>query len=141
MSQHALRVANEAFYKTFESLDFERMSTLWARSLPVSCVHPGWDLVYGLEAVMQSWKAIFEGTTEIRFRIEDAQITAGAAHGWVVCREILSTVVQGMPVENVLTTTNTFVLEDGEWRITHHHSAPLLAGKPRNVRPPETVLH
>jgi hypothetical protein len=97
--------------------------------------------VSGFEGVMQSWRSIFEGASEMRFRVEDALITAGPEHGWVVCREILSTVVQGMPLENVLTTTNTFVLEAGEWRIAHHHSAPLLAGKPRNVRPPETLLH
>jgi ketosteroid isomerase-like protein len=141
MTRHALRAANEAFYAAFQSLDLERMESLWAREGLVSCVHPGWDLVSGREAVIQSFRTIFEGTTSIRFRIEDAHITAGTEVGFVVCRELLSTEVQGVTVENVLTTTNAFVREQGEWRITHRHAAPLLAGKPRTVRPPPTLLH
>lgn len=141
MSQHALRAANAAFYAAFERLDLEAMANLWARSVHVSCVHPGWDIVLGYEAVMQSWRTIFDGTSEIHFRTEDAQITASGTSGWVVSREILSTTVQNMPVENVLSTVNVFVLEGGVWRVAHHHAAPLLAGKPRAARRPDVVLH
>ena len=141
MTQHALRGANQAFYAAFERLDLEAMTNLWARSVPVSCVHPGWDLVLGYEAVMQSWRAIFEGTSEIHFRSEDAQVTSRENCGWVVSREVLSTVVQGMPVENTLSACNVFVLEEGVWRVAHHHAAPLLAGKPRAARKPDVVLH
>jgi ketosteroid isomerase-like protein len=142
MSQHQLRLASTHFYKTFERLDLETMSQLWARNVPVSCVHPGWDLVLGHQAVMESWRAIFEGTTELSFETEDAQVTAGSEMGWVVSRELLRTTVQGMPVENTLTAVNTFVLEEGVWRIAHHHAAPLLAGRPRApARAKDTVLH
>lgn len=141
MSQHALREANAAFYAAFQRLDYDAMAALWARSVQVSCVHPGWDLVLGYDAVMQSWRGIFDGTSELHFRSEDAQVTAGTEMGWVVSREILSTTVQSLPVENTLSTINTFVLEGGVWRIAHHHAAPLLAGKPRSVRKPDVVLH
>jgi ketosteroid isomerase-like protein len=141
MSQHAVRTANAAFYAAFERLDYDAMAALWARSVQVSCVHPGWDLVLGYEAVMQSWRGIFDGTGEIHFRSEDMQVTAGSGMGWVVSREILSTSVQGLPVENTLSTINTFVLEGSAWRIAHHHAAPLLAGKPRAARKPDVVLH
>jgi hypothetical protein len=107
MSQHALRAANTKFYRAFEQLDLSTMTTLWARGVPVSCVHPGWDLVLGHEAVVDSWRAIFEGTSEIHFHNEEAQVTAGSAMGWVVSRELLRTTVQGMPVENTLTVINT----------------------------------
>jgi len=141
MTQHALRAANQAFYAAFERLDLEAMTNLWARDVPVSCVHPGWDLVLGHEAVMQSWRSIFEGTSELHFRSEELQVTAGAEMGWAVSREVLSTTVQGMPVENTLTAVNTFVLEQGVWRVAHHHAAPLLGGKPRSPRKPDVVLH
>lgn len=141
MSQHALRAANGKFYKAFEQLDLTAMAALWARNVPVSCVHPGWDLVLGHDPVMNSWRAIFEGTSEIHFHNEEAQVTVGPTMGWVVSREMLRTMVQGMPVENTLTVINSFVLEEGVWRIAHHHAAPLLSGRPRSVRPPETVLH
>lgn len=141
MTQHALRAANQAFYAAFERLDLDAMANLWAREVHVSCVHPGWDLVLGYEAVMQSWRTIFEGTSELHFRTEDAQVTAGTNMGWVVSRELLSTTVQGMPVENSLSAVNTFVLEQGVWRVAHHHAAPLLAGKPRAAKKPDVVLH
>ncbi len=141
MSQLAVRAANLAFYDAFTQLDLDAMSKLWAKRAPVTCVHPGWDLVLGYEAVMQSWRAIFEGTSEIRFRVEDPQVTAVGEAGWVVCRELLYTTVGGTPLENAMTAINTFVLEDGVFRITHHHAAPLISGKPRSVRPPDTQLH
>jgi ketosteroid isomerase-like protein len=141
MTQAALRASSAKFYKVFEQLDLEAMAGLWARSIPVSCVHPGWDLVLGYQAVMESWRAIFEGTSELRFQNEETQVTAGSEMGWVVSREVLHTTVQGMPVENTLTAINTFVLEEGVWRLAHHHAAPLLAGRPRSVRAPDTVLH
>jgi len=141
MSQHAVRAANLAFYDAFTRLDLDAMQNLWAKRTPVTCVHPGWDLVIGYEAVMQSWRAIFEGTSEIRFRVEDPQVTWNGEAGWVVCRELLYTQLGGSPIENVMTAINTFVLEDGAFHITHHHAAPLLAGKPRSVRPPDTQLH
>ena len=141
MTQPALRAANQAFYAAFQRLDLEAMTNLWARGVHVSCVHPGWDLVLGYEAVMQSWRAIFDGTSEIHFRSEEAQVTATTNTGWVVSREVLSTTVQGVPVENTLTALNIYVLEDGVWRIAHHHAAPLLAGKPRFARKPDVVLH
>lgn len=141
MSQHALRAANAAFYDAFEKLDLEAMANLWARSVPVSCVHPGWDLVLGYEAVMQSWRGIFDGSGELSLRSEDAQVVAGSAMGWVVSREILNTRVQNTPIENTLSCINTFVLEDGVWRVAHHHAAPLLAGKPRSGRRQDVILH
>lgn len=141
LDQIAIRRANASFYEAFERLDLDAMSNLWARSVIVSCVHPGWDIVSGYEAVMQSWRMIFEGSGELRVRVEEPVISGGGDHAWVVCREVLYTTVQGTSVENVLTTTNTFVREDGMWRVAHHHAAPILAGRPRAVRVPETVLH
>jgi ketosteroid isomerase-like protein len=141
MDEHAVRQANASFYEAFERLDLEHMQRLWARSVQVTCVHPGWDMVVGYDAVVQSWRMIFEGTSEVRLRVEEPHISGGVDHAWLVCREVLFTTLSGQAVENVLTATNTFVREEGLWKIAHHHAAPLLAGRPRSVRPPETVLH
>ena len=81
------------------------------------------------------YDTIFDGTSEIHFRNEDAHITANESTGWVVSREVLSTVVQSLPVENTLTAVNIYVLESGVWRIAHHHAAPVLAGRPRAAQP------
>lgn len=141
MSAEEVRIAHERFYDAFQKLDLESMSRLWARDIDVSCVHPGWDLISGYEAVMQGWRMIFEGTSDLRVRIDEPRVISNEGLAWVVCKEVLFTTVQGMPVENVLTAINTFVRENDEWRIAHHHAAPILAGRPKVESGPEPVLH
>lgn len=141
-SKQALEEANREFYAAFEHLDLQEMDKLWAQSVDVSCVHPGWDIVSGRDAVMRAWKDIFAGTEEITFRIDNPVVTVAGDAGWVVCHEVLHTTSQGSPIENILTTINTFVLEGGHWRLAHHHAAPLMAGKPRAKAPtPPRTLH
>ncbi len=70
-----------------------------------------------------------------------ASVVVGADVGWVLCREILLTTVQGSDVENAMTAINTFVLEDGVWRIAHHHASPALGRScAQRPRPAETLF-
>jgi len=50
--------ANAAFYAAFEQRDPEAMDALWAREAPVACLHPGWEPLFGREAVVGSWRRI-----------------------------------------------------------------------------------
>ena len=50
--------ANEAFYRAFADGDLAAMDAVWASAAPVACIHPGWNLLDGREAVMASWRAI-----------------------------------------------------------------------------------
>ena len=38
------------------------------------CVHPGWPLLTGWDAVRSSWEAIFESTEEMRFTLGDVRV-------------------------------------------------------------------
>ena len=51
--------ANESFYRAFESLDIKKMEQVWAKAVHVECGHPGWRVLRGWDAVMESWKRIF----------------------------------------------------------------------------------
>jgi hypothetical protein len=44
--------ANLEFYRAFARRDVEAMDGLWARTLPVSCIHPGWMALREREAVL-----------------------------------------------------------------------------------------
>ncbi len=140
MTTEAVRAANAAFYEAFQKLDYDAMVGLWAKHTDVSCIHPGWDLVVGFEQVMQSWRTIFDGSAEMRVRVDEPRLSLGSEQAWIVCREVVFTTVQSTPIENVLTATNVFVREDDQWRIAHHHAAPILTGRPRVSTPP-SVLH
>ena len=112
--------ANDAFYAAFAHRDAEAMDALWAREAEVACLHPGWELLVGREAVVTSWRRIILGggaPPGIRCERASAHVVGDTA--WVVCAEI----VPG----GALAATNVFVREDGAWRLAHHHSSPVMA--------------
>ena len=54
----AILAANTAFYSAFNDHDLEAMAALWSSSPELTCVHPGWNVLRGREAVIESWRAI-----------------------------------------------------------------------------------
>ena len=58
--------ANRGFYLAFEAFDLQAMERVWLPDDRVKCVHPGWELLSGFEAIMASWRAIFQNTEAIR---------------------------------------------------------------------------
>jgi ketosteroid isomerase-like protein len=109
--------ANTAFYRAFAARDVPAMEALWARAVPVACVHPGWNALRGREAVLASWRAILSGEAPaVRCTAATAHAAGGAA--FVVCQERI-------PGGPALMATNIFVREGGAWRICHHHAGPL----------------
>jgi len=107
--------ANEALYAAFNGRDYYAMERLWARDLDVACVHPGWAAVHGRERVLATWKAILENPDQPRIVAGATEAHIQGEIAWVICREL----VAGSP----LAATNVFALEDGEWRLVHHHSS------------------
>src|SRR5882724_13163992 len=76
--------ANAAFYAAFEQRDPEAMDALWAREAPVACLHPGWEPLFGREAVVGSWRRILlEGGAppEIHCERPSAHVAGATACG------------------------------------------------------------
>ena len=125
--------ASEAFYAAFNAKDAEAMDTVWSRSDDVGCVHPSWSLLWGRERVMESWRAILKNPDQPRIVVGGSSAYVRGDVAYVLCREL----VAGSP----LAATNIFMLEDGEWRMTHHHSSPVVfagetpAGDPQPLSP------
>lgn len=117
MSEAAVLSANDAFYDAMRRGDLSAMDRLWVRRRPVSCTHPSGPQILGRAAVMESWRLILEEGVPPAIRAEDARavVTGGAA--LVLCREQIG------PVS--LMASNSFVLEDGAWRMLTHQAAPM----------------
>src|SRR5689334_748063 len=82
--------ANDAFYAAFARRDAAAMDALWAREAEVACLHPGWEALFGREAVVESWRRILLGggaPASIRCERARAHVAGGAA--WVICEEVL----------------------------------------------------
>jgi ketosteroid isomerase-like protein len=93
------------------------MDALWAREVPVACVHPNWNALAGRECVMESWRAILDNPEQPRVFTGAAEAHLLDTVAYVLCRELVA--------GGALTATNVFTQEDGEWRLTLHHSSPV----------------
>lgn len=117
--EQELLATNAAFYDAFATGDIEAMDELWARSLPVACIHPGWPALHGRRDVMSSWRSILLDGDSPEIRCDDARASLLGTAGYVVC-------IERIGVEE-LVATNVFALEDGIWQIVHHQAGPLAA--------------
>lgn len=115
--------ANEDFYLAFESLDIKRMEAVWANDAQIQCGHPGWRILRGWKAVMESWRRIFENTPKIQFMLSDVSVEVRGHLAWVTLYENLNSVVEGQNVAATILTTNIFRKGPEGWRIVHHHGS------------------
>lgn len=130
--------ANESFYRAFESLDSGQMEKVWAEGDSIQCGHPGWQILRGRKAVMESWRRIFENTPAIRFMLTDISIEVRGAIAWVALYENLIGTVEGQNVSATVLTTNIFEKTPEGWRLIHHHGSSV-AQLPRQADP--TTVH
>jgi len=129
---NAILGANAAYYNAFEKGDFAKMSTIWAED-DVSCVHPGWPVLIGRQAILDSYRNILRNPNQerIEHRHDTPMISGG--DGRVFCIEI----VGGM----ALAVTNWFRWVDGAWRLIHHQASPISAMAPEPDMPPPGRLN
>jgi len=115
--------ANESFYRAFESLDIKEMEKVWAKDSSIQCGHPGWRILRGWDAVMESWRRIFENTPAIRFMLTDVSIQLRGSFAWVTLYENLTSSLEGQNVSVAVLATNIFAKGADGWRIIHHHGS------------------
>ncbi len=109
--------ANEDFYKAFNQKDLAAMDDLWAGSDDISCIHPGWNVLQGRDAVLESWHSILSNANQPRIVVGGASVVFSGNAAVVLCREL----VAGSP----LAATNIFVREAEAWKLLHHQSGPV----------------
>lgn len=117
--------ANDAFYRAFARRDLAAMAALWADAHPVACIHPGWDVLDGRDAVLASWRGILgeDGAPEISCSLAEARVVGDVA--FVTCREDIG--------GDQLAATNVFVRERDAWRMVLHQATPIAPGQARRL--------
>ena len=133
--QQEVARANESFYRAFESLDIKRMEAVWDRDDAIQCGHPGWRMLRGWQPVMESWRAIFENTPQIRFLLTDVTIEVRGGLAWVTLYENLNSSVEGQNVSATILTTNIFEKGTDGWRMIHHHGSNVAQPPPDEETP------
>ena len=133
--QQEVAKANENFYRAFESLDIKRMESVWDRDDAIQCGHPGWRILRGWQAVMESWRAIFENTPAIRFTLTDVTVEVRGRLAWVTLYENLNSSLEGQNVAATILTTNIFRKGSDGWRMIHHHGSTVAQAPPDEDAP------
>lgn len=116
MDDSALIAANAAFYRAMAQADLAMMDALWSRARNVAVIHPGWPAITGRDAVMESWRQIFDNGPQNIAPIGAEPFLFGDS-GFVIVYEGTAGIF--------LVASNLFVREDSEWRMVHHQSGPI----------------
>lgn len=120
---------NEAFYRAFRERDPNAMEAIWARQAPVACVHPGMPVTTGRGPVLRSWRGILSHPDAPKLSCSNVVVHLLGTSAFVTCLEG----TEGAAPR--LVATNVYTLEEGRWRMVHHHAAPL-AQENAGPRPP-----
>ena len=127
--EEAVAATNAALYEAFETADVDRMHRLWDDVDPdaVVCVHPGWPMLRGREAVLRSWSAVMAGTDYIQFFLTDVRISILGDIAIVTCQEnVLTEVSEAGDANAAVIATNVLVRRPSGWRVQVHHGSPVL---------------
>lgn len=123
--------ANAAFYQAFRERNLAAMTSLWARKVPVSCVHPGMRAIEGHDNVMASWRGILGHPKSPVMECSNVKVHLLGTAAFVTCLE------GNVGETPKLVATNVFVLEEGKWKVAHHQAGPLSPEAVRRGGPSE----
>jgi ketosteroid isomerase-like protein len=125
----AVLEANQEFYKAFSRGDLAAMTLLWAEQSPTACLHPGMNVITGRSAVLNTWRQILDQVRGIEMSCRTPRVHLLGDVAFVTCLEANDK----HPAH--LAATNVFVLEEGRWRMAHHHAGPLSEPVPAHTPP------
>jgi ketosteroid isomerase-like protein len=125
--QDAVLVANLEFYRAFAARDLKAMDALWARRVPVACLHPGWTALKDRDAIIESWAGILSNPDAPRIVCFEEHAFLYGDVALVLCEEELD--------GGTLAASNFFVREDGVWRIAHHQAGQIVRRQAERRRP------
>jgi ketosteroid isomerase-like protein len=135
--------ANRRFYRALNDLDLAAMDRLWSHGAHVRCVHPGWELIVGWEAVRASWEGIFRNTREHSVEAADVSVHVLGELAWVSCIERITLESRPGSVPGGSTSlavaTNLYQRTAREWRMILHHASLLPVSVPGLLESPEMV--
>jgi uncharacterized protein (TIGR02246 family) len=119
-----VRAANKRFYDALSKQNLLDMEEIWSHAPHVRCVHPGWAMIEGWDAIRDSWRAIFTGAICLTVVPQEPRVTVLGPTAIVTCREqITSFTLDGSSTSAAL-ATNVFEKRHGRWQLIHHHASP-----------------
>lgn len=128
---------HRAFYRALSHCDLEAMDRVWLHAPWVRCVHPGWELLIGWEAVRASWEGIFGNTRSHKIEAGDVTVRLVEGFSWVSAVER----IRGQGGVSFTAATNLFQRTDDGWRMVLHHASIIPVTAVPEVEEPPGLVH
>lgn len=117
----AVQACNQSFYAAHEARNLDQMSALWSHGPDVVCIHPGWPILRGWDAVEDSWRRIFQGPSDNQFIVTNDQLNIAGGVAWMTVDENL----MSAGGTGTVAATNIFLRVNDQWKVVHHHGSPV----------------
>lgn len=124
-AEDRVREANEMFYEAICSGDIGLMREVCVRDSRSKCVHPAWPMLYGWEAIEESWKNIFDAGGIADIEISDVRVHVSGQVAWVICIEKIAHRAGDEIRLGYAQCVNVFERSDSSWRLVIHHASPI----------------
>jgi ketosteroid isomerase-like protein len=119
-----LLAANDAFYAALTRCNLKEMEAVWLHEPWVRCVHPGWDVLVGWDAIRASFQRIFDHSRFFEVVATEVSARAMGEIGIVTCSENITSSEDGDVGVGAAQATNLYRRTPDGWRMIVHHSSP-----------------
>ncbi|MGQ0793571.1 MAG: YybH family protein [Deltaproteobacteria bacterium] len=134
----AVLEVNQSFYKALAARDLALMERVWVKDHTAGCVHPGWIMLQGWEAIRQSWENVFDPEDQLDIKLLNVSAEVRGDVAWVTCVQQITYIKRDPVAVNISQSTNIFERRaGGDWLMTIHHASPI---PPSFYQPEETNL-
>jgi hypothetical protein len=116
---------NQKFYRALDNGNIELMEDVWLKDEYSKCVHPGWPMLVGWDAIKQSWINIFSSGGPSKIEISNINSEVSGNVGWITCLEQITHRVGEQYQIGLAQTTNIFELHGSKWLMVLHHASPV----------------
>lgn len=124
-AEAGVRAASDRFYDAIERMtngDADPMSAVWSHRDDVTTMHPIGGREVGWAKVEEPWRAFAELAEDGTVSRTDQLIRVVGDLAYELVTEQVSLSFAGHPVETEHRATNVYRLEDGDWKVVHHHT-------------------
>lgn len=121
----AVLAVNTRFYRALGNSDLKLMSRVWMHSREATCIHPGWERLTGWRAIYESWATIFSHQRRMRVWPSELFVKVDSPLAVVTCIENIDASTALIDSLAQAKAMNIFRLAGENWKMLHHHAAPL----------------
>jgi ketosteroid isomerase-like protein len=124
-TQDEVRKASEQFYAAVNRMvngDAGPLADMWSHSSAVTTMHPIGGREFGWDNVRESWEKVARIASEGQVKLGDQIIQVAGDVAYELGVEHGQAKLAGQQVTMEHRVTNIYRLEEGEWKIVHHHT-------------------